>query len=150
MGALREWDRASGFVPASSQHPAGDLYVCWSPDALFLGTYVLDIIEPDYYRDSEIPDEDRALWSVSIGGRKLVTARIGAGDPPTVSDPKVRIKSISGTYHDVRCITVIELPAEVLGKEQLKPGDRLELDTRFTTHGRAQHIDWKGNLTLAD
>jgi hypothetical protein len=111
---------------------------------------VLDIVEPDYYHDSEIPDIDRAIWSVRVGEKEPVTVRVGAGKQPIASDAAVRVKSRSGTYHQVRCITVMELPAERLGKSRLEPGDRIELESSFTTHARADRIDWKGTFTLAD
>jgi hypothetical protein len=74
--------------------------------------------------------------------------RIGAGKKPGVSDKAVRIKSLSGTYHDVRCITAIELPASFFGKKVLKAGDKLALDSSFTTHGRARRIEWRGDFVL--
>ena len=55
MAALKNWDRQHGFVPPATKFPMGDLYICWSPDAIYLGTYVFDIVEPIYYRDKKIP-----------------------------------------------------------------------------------------------
>jgi hypothetical protein len=42
MTALRNWDRERGFVRPATPHPMGDLYVCWSPSALYVGSFVLD------------------------------------------------------------------------------------------------------------
>ena len=149
MLALRSWDRQRGFVPASSPHPAGDLYIAWSPTALYLAVYVLDIVEPDYYRAAEVPEVDRAEWNIRLLGRDQLSIRVGAGKEPVANDA-VRVKSLSGTYHTVRCITALELPAERLGSERLKAGDRIELESSFITHARANRIDWKGTFTLAD
>jgi hypothetical protein len=148
--AILDWDRQQGFIPASSQHPLGDLYACWSPDALYLAVHMLDIAEPEYYRDGKIPEADRAVWSIRIVGRELVTARLGARIPPAMSDPTIRLESISGAYQQVRCIAVVELPAERFGKKRFAPGDRIELDTSFTTHGRAYRVSWRGPLALLD
>jgi hypothetical protein len=38
--AIKAWDRRRGFVPPISDHAIGDLYLCWSPQALYLATYV--------------------------------------------------------------------------------------------------------------
>ncbi|HEX2476101.1 MAG TPA: hypothetical protein VHK01_15225 [Lacipirellulaceae bacterium] len=150
MRAIKHWDRVRGFVPADSKHPMGDLYLCWSPSALYLATYVIDIVEPDYYRDGKIPDVDRALWTVHVNGGKPISVRVGGGKDPVTSDPTVGIKSISGLYHDVRCITVIELKSQHLGKEKLRPGDEIELNTSFVSHGRAYRARWNGKFTLSE
>jgi hypothetical protein len=149
MAALKNWDRERGFVPPATRNPTGDLYICWSPTAIYLGAYVLDIVEPDYYRDGAIPESDRAEWTIR-GGKKTVTARIGSGAEPVLSHPDFRIESLSGTYHVVRCITVIELPAAHFGKERFEPGDEIELESSYTTHGRASGIEWKGMLALGE
>jgi hypothetical protein len=148
MTAIKSWDRQRGYVSAASDHPTGDLYICWNPKAIYLATMVIDIVEPDYYKDGEIPDVDRAAWSVQLDQRVPVTARIGAGKAPVIDNPLVRIESLSGTYHDVRCITAIELPANLVGKERFAVGDRITLDSTFVTLGRAERIEWKGEFLL--
>ncbi|HJQ79546.1 MAG TPA: hypothetical protein VJ828_06305 [Lacipirellulaceae bacterium] len=148
--AIKNWDRRRGFFPAVSEHPIGDLYLCWSPAALYLATCVIDIIEPDYYRDGRIPNVDRPLWTIQVNGREPIIARIGAGENPEISDSSARVKSISGLYHDVRCITVIQLPASYFDKESLRPGDEFRLDTSFVSHGRAYRIEWKGRFKLSE
>jgi hypothetical protein len=150
MNALKSWDRERGFVPPASKNPLGDLYICWSKDALYLGTFVLDIIEPDYYQDSKVPEIDRAKWTVQINGKKPVSARVGAGAKPVLTDPLVEIESVSGTYHDVRCISVIKIQPQYLGKSSFESGDRIKLDSSFDTHGRAERIEWKGNFVLSE
>jgi hypothetical protein len=150
MTALKNWDRVLGFVPAATPRPMGDLYICWSPAALYLGTFVFDIVETDYYRDGEIPDADRAMWTIRYGGGEPVRLRLGAGKDPVISDPALRVKSLSGLYHNVRCVTAIELPAGRFGKAALKPGDQIELESTFTTHGRADRIKWKGVFVLSE
>jgi hypothetical protein len=150
MSALKNWDRERGFVPSTSSNPTGDMYVCWSPDAMYLATFVIDIIEPDYYRDGVVPESDRAVWKVRMNRGKPITARVGAGAEPILSDSTVVAKSISGTYHDVRCITVLKLPASMFGKKRLEPRDSFFLDSSFTTHGRASRLAWHGEYLLED
>jgi hypothetical protein len=62
----------------------------------------------------------------------------------------VEATAISGTYHDVRCINVLKLPAALFGKERLQAGDRIVLDSSFTTHARAYRISWEGEYVLSD
>jgi hypothetical protein len=150
MYAIKHWDRERGFVPAASTQPTGDLYVCWKPAALYLAVFVIDIVEPDYYRDAEVPEVNRAMWSIRVNGGKAVTARVGSGKPPVVSDSSLRFQSLGGTYDAIRSITAVELPASRLGKQSFKPGDRVSLDSNFTTHARAHRIEWKTELTLAE
>jgi hypothetical protein len=127
----------------------GDLYICWSPTALHLAAFVIDVVEPDYYRDRDIPEDDRAVWKIQVNGGDEISARIGSGRPPVPSEPGLRVKALGGTYHDVRGITAIELPATKLGVEKLKPGDKIMLDSTYTTHGRAYSFEWKGELVLS-
>jgi hypothetical protein len=148
--AIKSWDRRRGFVPPVSDHPIGDLYLCWSPAALYLATYVIDVVEPDYYRDGKIPDIDRALWTVQVNGGKPISARIGAGKDPVTNGAPARVQSISGVYHDVRCITVIQLQAQHLGKETLRVDDEFELESSFVSHGQAYRVEWKGKFTLSE
>jgi hypothetical protein len=149
MTALKSWDRQRGFVPANDTGHAADLYICWSPDALYLATFVIDIVEPDYYRNAEVPDVDRAVWTIRVNGHDPVSVRVGSGKPPLLSDPSIRIQSLGGTYHDIRCITAIELPAERLAMKSLKPGDKISLDSSYNTHGRAYRIQWNGEFVLS-
>jgi hypothetical protein len=137
-------------VPATSAHPVGALYLCWKTNALYLASFVIDVVEPDYYLGKEVPGIDRAVWTIRVNGGEAITARLGSGMPPTASEPTLRMRSLGGTYHDIRCITVIELPAERIGQESLQPGDKVSLDATFTTHGRAYRIDWKGEFVLSE
>jgi hypothetical protein len=148
--ALQNWDRERGFVPPATDDPTGDLYVCWSPKALYIGLYVLDIVELEYYRNAEIPEIDRAEWTVRVDDDPPITARIGAGRPLVVSDPDLRVESLSGLYNDVRCVAAIELPARRFGKQQFEPGDQIALEAEFASHARAHHIKWKGTFELSD
>jgi hypothetical protein len=150
MSALKDWDRERGFVPPSSAHPIGDLYVCWSPGALYLGVYVLDVVDDDLYRSTGVPVEDRGEWRVRLGGQPPVKVLVGYGDPPKVTDDDLRVKSISGLDHNMRSIIVLEYPAGRLGRKQFKPGDSVELDASYTTHGRMHKIEWKGNFPLIE
>jgi hypothetical protein len=150
MRALVDWDRERGFVPAATAHPMGDLYMSWSPDALYLAAFVTDIVELDYYRDRNVPEIDRAKWTIRVNGGEKVLARIGSGMPPVVSEPSLRVQSLGGTYHDLRGITAIELPAKTLGLQKLKPGDKIVLDSTYLTHARAYRIEWKGEFVLSE
>jgi hypothetical protein len=147
--ALKHWDRRRGLVPAVSQHPLGDLYVCWSPTALYLATIVVDVVEPDYYRSGEIPNVDRALWTVNLDRRPTIRAQVGAGKEALITEKAIRSSSLSGIYHDVRCITAIEIPAKFFGKERFAAGDRISLESTFETFGRADRIDWKGDFVFS-
>jgi hypothetical protein len=148
--ALQQWDRERGFVKPASEFPLGDLYVCWSGKALYLGLIAFDIVEAAYYRDSSVPKIDRALWTVKIGGRKIVHARVGSGREPLISDPRVRVENLSGVDLAVRNVAAMELPAELLGKDALKAGDSIELECSLDTHCAAYRIEWKGTFVLSE
>ena len=128
----------------------GDLYVCWSEGALYLGLYSFDIVESAYYSGSSVPKSDRALWTVRIDGREIVRARIGAGREAFVSEPRVHIENLPGLNSSGRDVTALELPAKLLGKDRFKAGDTIELDCTLLTHCRAYRYDWKGKFTLRE
>ena len=132
---------------ASQQDVAGPQCV-WSPQAIYLDLYSLDIIEDDYYRSRSVPKNDRPLWTVRLGGREPIRARLGAGREPIVSDPAVRLQNLSGINLNVRNLAVLELPADRLGKVQLQAGDSIELSVTLLTHCQAYRVDWKASLVL--
>ena len=44
----------------------------------------------------------------------------------------------------------MELPARLLGQDQLKAGDTVELDCTLLSHGGAYRIEWKGTFILRE
>lgn len=148
--ALQQWDRERGFVKPVSEQSLGDLYVCWSKGALYLGLYSFDSVEPAYYRNSSVPKSDRALWTVRVDEREIVRARIGAGREAFVSEPRARIVNLPVLDATGRDVTVLELPAALLGRDGFGAGDAVELDCTLLTHCRAYRYDWKGRFTLRE
>ena len=148
--ALKHWDRERGFVKPSTPFPVGDLYVCWSPRAIYLGLYALDAVEDAYYRDNSVPKTDRAQWSVNAGGEKSVRVRLGAGREAIPSDSDVRIDHLPALNHKVRNVAAMELTAKKLGRESFKAGDTVALHSTLWTHGQAYQIEWKGTFRLVD
>jgi len=149
--ALKDWDRERGFVKPFSEFPVADLYVGWNKDSIYLGLYAQDFAEADYYRNKVIPEMDRAEWDVSAAGtNKLIRVRLGPGAPPKCDEPAIRIINLSGVYMNTRNIAAIELPAKLFGKARFKPGDKVEFDSTYFTHCRADRVEWKGKFTLGD
>ena len=175
--ALKHWDRQRGFVPPTSELPVADLYVCWSPQALYFGLYGWDAIDEHFYSSGHVPKIDRAVWTVgpdlpiTSGGKgarkeknrdalasnsalripnsKLVRVTLGAGREPLINDPTIRVESLSGTKHTVRLISILELPASRFGKEEFTVGDTVGFASTFTTHARASRVDWMGSFKLS-
>ena len=150
MRVLQQWDRERGFVKPTSDLPTGDLYICWRPQAIYLGIYVQDPIDSAYYRDAEIPDSDRAIWTVQLGDAAPIVMRVGCGKKASVDGPELRVESISGVNHDVRCIAIVEVPAQRLGKDRFEPGEKVELKVSFLTHGHVDRMEWQGTFPLSD
>jgi hypothetical protein len=148
--AMRHWDRERGFVKPSSEFPIADLYVCWSPKAVYLGLYGFDIIEDAYYRNKSVPKNERALWTVKLRDDEAIRARIGAGREAIVSGPSVRLENLSGLNLNVRNVAILELPAERFGKNRLRAGNTIDLNTTLLTHAQAYRVEWKGAFQLVD
>jgi hypothetical protein len=146
--ALRNWDRERGFVKPTSEFAIADLYVCWSAEALYVGLFAQDMVEEAYYRDKVVPEVDRSVWTVRAGEGQPVTARIGAGLKPIVSDPGLRMENLSGVNLNVRNIAVLELPARKLGRPRLHRGDTIQLKSILQTHGKAYGVEWEGSFRL--
>jgi hypothetical protein len=149
MTALKGWDRERGFVPPVTEAPLADLYLCWTPQAIYLGLYAMDIIEDAYYRDRSLPKIDRPLWCVQINGQEEVRARLGAGREALVSQADVPVRNLSGLNLNTRNIAIMEISAAKLGKTQFRVGDVVALNVTLATHCRAYRMGWQGNYTLA-
>jgi hypothetical protein len=146
---LGSWDRRRGFVPCSTDAPVGDLYVCWTPGALYLGLYFLDVVEKAYYRDAVVPEEDRAQWRVELGGVRA-NVRLGAGREATVDNSQVQVTSLPGSDRQVRNVGVLVVPAKALGRKELRAGDRIELRSTLETHARAYRVRWQAGMPLTE
>jgi hypothetical protein len=147
--ALKDWDRERGFVKPVSEFPVADLYACWDKGAVYLGLYAQDFAEADFYRDKAIPEIDRAEWIICpANDEKAIHARLGPGGPPACDEPAVSIVNLSGVYMNTRNIAALKVPAKLFGKTAFKPGDTIEFGSTFSTHGRADHVEWKGKFTL--
>ena len=146
--ALRNWDRERGFVKATSDHPIADLYLCWSPEAVYLGLFAQDMVEEAYYRDKVVPEADRSAWTLRVGEGQPVTARLGAGLKPIVNDSGLRMENLSGVNLNVRNIAILELPARKLGRSRLRRGDSIQLKSILQTHGKAYTVEWEGTFRL--
>jgi hypothetical protein len=150
MRALKCWDRERGFVKCASPEPVADLYMCWSPTAIYLGLYALDITEEAYYRDRFVPECDRGLWVVQMPRREPLRIRLGAGRKPILNDSAARIRHLSGVNLTVRSITAIALPAASMGRKKFQAADTIQLSSTFLTHGGCYRMDWNGVYTLAN
>jgi hypothetical protein len=149
MKILGDWDRERGFVPPASRLPLADMYVCWAPDALYLGLYAYDFVEDSYYRDKQIPEADRMEWSVRVPARPApIRARIGAGRAPNVEATRVTVAAPSRAG-DVRNVAIMKLPATAFGKSALRAGDRVSFHAILLSHARAYRAEWSGDLRLA-
>lgn len=146
--ALMHWDRERGFVPPASPLPLADLYVCWNKDALFLGLCGQDIAEPAFYRDSTIPEVDRAEWTISLGGMKEpIRLRIGAGRKPSVN-LSLPVASFDGTNPSGH-MAAVEVPYALWHQDRLRAGERIELSSTFVGHARQYPAQWRGAFYLA-
>jgi len=148
--ALRNWDRSRGFVKPASGAPLADLYVCWKPSGLYLGVHGWDLAEGGYYRGGSVPKEDRALWSVRIGGKDIAQVRIGAGREAIINESAVRAESIPVASSSPWMTAAMEIPAKVIGKDQFSAGDAVELECVLLSHARASRMEWKGAFTLLE
>jgi hypothetical protein len=148
--ALKRWNRERGFVPPTTPFPVADLYVCWTPEALYLGLYALDIVEDAYYRDRSVPKNDRAQWLVEVEGSPAVRVRLGAGREAVASDPALRVEHLPSLNLKVRNVAAMEVPASRLGLSGFKVGDTISLNSTLLTHCQAYRVQWKGTFRLAD
>src|SRR5262249_26963879 len=91
-----------------SEFPLADLYVCWSPKAIYLGLYAQDVTEDVFYKDKIVRTSDRAEWIVSVNGSALrIRSRLGAGLEPVVDPSNVRLVNVSGLNGEFRSIAAL-------------------------------------------
>lgn len=149
--AMLNWDRTRGFVPARSNNPLADLYLCWSADAIYLGAYALDVLEQGLYRDKKVPEIDRPTWTISIAGSPApIQITLGANRKPVVRGASAAIQVVdttgaeSGVFHAVG----VRLPAALFGKRRFAAGDTVRLQSTYATHARAYSTSWNGKYQL--
>ncbi|HVV73944.1 MAG TPA: hypothetical protein VHI52_20995, partial [Verrucomicrobiae bacterium] len=148
--ALLRWNRDRGFVKPDSEFSLADLYLCWTPRALYAGLYAQDVVEPNFYRSKQVPEVDRAQWSFSIPGLDSpISCRVGAGLEPQVNRDDVKIVNSSGVNLNVRNICALELPARLFGKNRFRPGDVVAFRSVLNSYGRLYRAEWSGHLKLA-
>jgi hypothetical protein len=149
MQIMQNWDREGGFVRPTSRSPVADLYLCWAPDAVYLGLYAMDTPEADYYRDKQVPEVDRMEWVVHVPGRpNPFRVRLGASRGPSLAGGSVTVASPSSSGN-VRTMAIMKIPAAMLGRAKLSVGDRLQFISSLLTHARAYRVDWAGQFKLA-
>ena len=147
--ALQQWDREQGFISAATAFPLADLYICWSPTALYLGLCAQDVVEDLFYRGKTVLASERAEWSVTIhGAAKPIRGRIGSGMEPVFDEPAVRVLNVSGINGNTRNIAALELPAALFGKKRFRQGDAIEFSSAFVTYGRDYRTEWAGKFVL--
>ena len=148
--ALREWDRERGFVRPASATPVVDLYICWSPDALHLGILAMDPEEAVHYRDGRMPEIDRMEWTIDLGlPGGPIRLRLGANLPPSGAPEGITARCISGPGLRTRVVAAVSVPARLLGRPGLAPGDAIEFASAVTTQARAYRTEWKGRFEIA-
>ena len=148
--ALKDWDRERGFVPAASEFPLADLYICWNSKAVYLGLYAQDVTEDTFYKDKIVRTNDRAEWIVVPDGTsRPIRTRLGAGLEPIIDDPTVHVVNISGLNGTYRNIACLELPAKIFGRKRFKAGDAVQFESTFFAHCRGYQVEWKGKFTLS-
>ena len=148
--ALKNWDRQRGFIAPQTPSPLSDLYVCWRPEAIYLGLDGWDGVEKEYYRGGFIPKDDRALWSVRIGGKEIARARIGAGREAMVNDAAVRVESIPMAAGSAWMTAAMEVPIKVIGKNSFGVGDDIEIESILVGHAGVSRVEWKGKFKLVE
>ncbi len=144
---MEYWDRRRGLVKCASPFPVADLYACWDEDALYLGVYCMDSVEPGFYKDNKIPEVDRIEWNLKLGPddkQKAIRIRMGAGGEPSVYGAQVEIKHAAG----IRNVALVRLPAELIGKPKLQPESILPVVSTIRTFTRAHSMEWKADLKL--
>lgn len=119
---MLNWDRARGFIPSHNPNPLADLYICWRPDAIYLGVYAMDVLEQGLYSDKQIPEVDRPGWSITVAdAHPSIKIRLGAGRKPKLegSGTTLEIADTTGVENGVFRAAAIRLPAAMFGKAAL-------------------------------
>lgn len=147
---LQNWDRYHGFVTPSSKAPLSDMYMCWDEDSLYIALNGDDMIEKEFYRNQEIPEEDRMLFTIKIENQEPIRIRLGAGKKPVWGNKKIKVFNSSGIFLTVKNITVLRIPAESFGKRKFEPTDKINFQADLQTFARAYYIQWKVKSFLTD
>jgi hypothetical protein len=139
---IRDWDRLHGFVRPSTPVPMADLYVCWTKDTLYLGLIAEDFAYGEHYRTGKVPEEDRTLVSVRVGGRsEPLQFRLAAERPAWSSEPSARVLNVP-VLNSHRNFTILGIPARVVGGNVLAEGDAVRMHIAYASAARGYGIEW--------
>lgn len=140
------WNRQDSFVESGAHLPFADLYACWDKENLYLAVYAADFVEPRLYERDKIPDGERMMWTINFGaGKRPLEIRFGSDSEPTIIGDKVSYREWKNS---TRFTLMVKLPASLLGKNQLRAGERLRLRSRLASHSRAEFMRWDQALSL--
>lgn len=143
---MRTWDRERGFVECATLFPLADLYLCWEPDALYVGVYCVFPDEGEYYRDGKVPDSDRMKWTLKMGGdADAIHVLMGSDSDYTVQESRVKVLHGSVTKN----AAIARIPAKRLGTARLAAGQKVRFASTLTTQARSHTMTWEAELQLA-
>jgi hypothetical protein len=143
---LVSWNKQDSLIEPSANLPFADLYACWDKENLYLTVYAADFFEPRLYERNVVPDSERMTWTIDLGaGKRPLEIRFGSDSKPTIVGADVSYKEWKSS---TRFTLMVKLPASLLGKEQLRAGERLRLRSQLASHSRAEFMQWNQALSL--
>lgn len=143
-GKLLTWDRERGYIPASTLDQWGDMYACYDSQNLYIATYTLEFTDEHLYADAKVPEADRPLLRLHVGGKKFALRYGGSKNTATFTEGMCELREIPEWKH---CL-IFKVPAKDLGKKTLSPGDTLHLSGELFAHARGYRMAWNQTLTL--
>lgn len=147
MKGLKAWDRVRGFVPPQTKLPTADLYTCWDADNLYLGLFAMDFIDEKLYEGERLPESERSLWTIKIGGMtQPITVRFGGkGQKVQANHSDVEATELSGLKHSV----MIRIPRRLFHHAALTEQTTIDLNASLSLHSRSAWLTWKQTRRLA-
>ncbi len=147
LAGLHTWDKRSALVLPDSEYPVADLYVCWEPSRLLVAVHASDWLDASLYPLQKVPREERMQCSLRLQAEEQMQVTVWFGDsqPAEVSDDRVECQIWNvATRHTA----ILAIPARLLSKGDLRRGDTIHLEARFSTHSRAESTNWSKQITI--
>jgi len=139
------WPRTAAYWKPNEPSDRGDLFVAWTPDAVYLAVYWNeDRFAEALYKAGKVPEIDEPILTIR-GLKKPAVVRMIEKKPRI--DGQVTVVSLK---MGVRNTAIVRVPARALGREKLGPGIRLSMEVRLKTRARAHTVNWSSAKLLAN
>jgi hypothetical protein len=145
LDGIGHWNTQRAIVRGRRKGPRNaDLLASWNREGLYLAVACCQYVEPNAYSDEHsAEDVFRLVWRISVDGQTPTNVEFGNGDELNVSKPALPCRL---RQRGIRYTVIAKLPTVTIGRNRLKPGDRLKLTAALIDRQLGNTMTWEREL----